>query len=51
VNYGYVGKTLTIRLITANGELQKSDINLFFYNLLKIATALESKNLTGFKTC
>ncbi|PKP14309.1 MAG: glutamate decarboxylase [Bacteroidetes bacterium HGW-Bacteroidetes-3] len=44
VNYGYIGKTLAIRLITANGELQKSDIDLFFDNLLKTATALENKS-------
>jgi len=43
VNYGYIGKTLAIRLITANGELQKSDMDLFFDNLLKTATALENK--------
>jgi glutamate/tyrosine decarboxylase-like PLP-dependent enzyme len=30
VNYGYCGKTLTIRLIIANAELQKEDIDLFF---------------------
>ena len=44
VNYGYIAKTLAIRLITANGELQKSDIDLFFDNLLKAATALENKS-------
>lgn len=44
VNYGYISKTLAIRLITANGELEKSDIDLFFDNLLKAATALENKS-------
>ena len=44
VNYGYIGKTLVIRLITANGELEKLDMELFFENLLKTATALENKN-------
>jgi len=44
VNYGYISTTLTIRLITANGELQKSDIDLFFNNLLKTAKELENKN-------
>jgi len=41
VNYGYVGKILAIRLITANGELQKTDIDLFFENLLATAAELE----------
>ncbi len=43
VNYGYIGETLTIRLITANGELSKSDLDLFFDNLLQEATKLEKK--------
>lgn len=34
VNYGYLGDKLAIRLITANGELNKSDIDQFFNNLL-----------------
>ncbi|BAX81766.1 pyridoxal phosphate-dependent decarboxylase family protein [Labilibaculum antarcticum] len=42
VNYGYIGKTLAIRLITANGELQKSDIDLFFANLLFEVEKLEN---------
>jgi len=33
VNYGYIGNTLAIRLITANGELVKADIDLFFKQL------------------
>ncbi len=33
VNYGYLGDNLAIRLITANGELAKEDIELFFNNL------------------
>jgi len=41
VNYGFIGKTLAIRLITANGELQKSDIDLFFSNLFSEAERLE----------
>lgn len=45
VNYGYIGKTLSIRLITANGELQKSDIDLFFTNLLSEAKILEEQNI------
>ena len=46
VNYGYIEKTLVIRLITANGKLQNSDIDLFFDNLLKEALILEDKNST-----
>lgn len=34
VNYGYLGDKLAIRLITANGELDKADIDQFFNNLL-----------------
>ena len=42
VNYGYIGKTLAIRLITANGELAKSDIDLFFDNITVEATKFET---------
>lgn len=42
VNYGYIGKILAIRMITANGELQKSDIDLFFANLLCEVKKLEN---------
>ena len=44
VNYGYIGESLAIRLITANGELEKPDIDLFFDNLLSTAKELENKN-------
>jgi sulfinoalanine decarboxylase len=44
VNYGYIGEKLVIRLVTTNGETNKKDINLFFNNLLKTASKLESKN-------
>lgn len=44
VNYGYIGKTLTIRLITANGELEHSDIDLFFNNLMAQGKILEKKS-------
>ena len=47
VNYGYIGKTLAIRLITANGELQKSDIDLFFANLLFEVEKLENPILNA----
>lgn len=41
VNFGYIGKTLAIRLITANGELAHADIDSFFNNLLIVANELE----------
>jgi glutamate/tyrosine decarboxylase-like PLP-dependent enzyme len=41
VNYGYIGDKLTIRLITANGELSKTDINRFFENFLTEALQIE----------
>jgi len=44
VNYGYIGKTLSIRLITANGELKPLDIDLFFDNLMVAAKELEFQN-------
>lgn len=43
VNYGYIGKTLAIRLVTANGELSKEDIDRFFENLLNAAKEIENK--------
>jgi len=36
VNYGYIGDTLSIRLVTINGELKKSDVDLFFTNFSKV---------------
>ncbi|MBW6489940.1 MAG: hypothetical protein K0B15_01985 [Lentimicrobium sp.] len=44
VNYGYIGKELAIRLITANGELMKSDIDLFFNNLLTQTASIADKS-------
>lgn len=44
VNYGYIGDILAIRLITANGELEKSDIDLFFKRIIDDALKLE-KNI------
>jgi sulfinoalanine decarboxylase len=44
VNYGYIGDILAIRLITANGELEKSDIDLFFKRIIDEALKLE-KNI------
>ncbi len=40
VNFCYIGKDLTIRLITANAELTKIDIDLFFKTLLLEADKL-----------
>lgn len=45
VNYGYIDKTLAIRLITANGELEYSEIDLFFENLMDAANVLENKSM------
>ena len=42
VNYGYIGKDLAIRLITANGELSKLDIDLFFNNFRDEAANLQT---------
>jgi len=44
VNFGYIGKTLAIRLVITNGELNKMDIDLFFDNLLETASNFENKN-------
>ena len=41
VNYGYIGKTLALRLVTSNGELKKSDIDSFFSNLFNAAKELD----------
>lgn len=55
VNYGYIGTNLTIRLITADGELSKKDIDKFFNNLLSEAKEIEQEFVnnevkTTFKT-
>jgi sulfinoalanine decarboxylase len=42
VNFGYIGDSLTIRLIAANAELNKSDIDLFFNNLIDEAELIIS---------
>lgn len=41
VNYGYIGDILSLRLVTINAELGKSDIDLFFNNLIEEAGKLE----------
>ncbi|RUT79405.1 pyridoxal phosphate-dependent decarboxylase family protein [Ancylomarina longa] len=43
VNYGYIRKSLAIRLVITNGELLEADMDLFFKNLLDAANNLESK--------
>lgn len=43
VNYSYLGEQLVIRLIIANGELEKSDIDLFFENISATGKRLELK--------
>lgn len=44
VNFSHVGKTLAIRFVATNGDLQKSDLDLFFNNLLSEAKNLEQSN-------
>jgi len=48
VNYGYIGDTLTIRLVTANGELEKSDIDLFFKHIIEEAHKLEKNTVLNY---
>jgi len=43
VNYGYIGKIPAIRLITANGEPEKPDIDLFFEHFISEAGEPERK--------
>ncbi|MDF1550015.1 MAG: aspartate aminotransferase family protein [Bacteroidales bacterium] len=42
VNYGFHGKTLAIRLVIANAELQKEDIDLFFHYFTTAAKELSN---------
>ncbi|MFO7923650.1 MAG: aminotransferase class V-fold PLP-dependent enzyme [Bacteroidales bacterium] len=37
VNFGFIDNVLTIRLVTVNGELKRSDIDLFFENFLMVS--------------
>jgi len=48
INYGYIGDTLTIRLVTANGELEKSDIDLFFKHIIEEAHKLEKNTVLNY---
>ncbi len=43
VNFGYIGDQLTIRLVTSNGELTKTDIEQFFENLVTTAREFENQ--------
>ncbi len=45
VNYGYMDKELTIRLVAANGELQTKDIEQFIKYFLKTAQSLEKHQI------
>ncbi|MDF1559583.1 MAG: aspartate aminotransferase family protein [Bacteroidales bacterium] len=38
VNYGYIGKTLALRLVIANSGVEESDIDLFFNHLSATAS-------------
>ncbi|MBW6478014.1 MAG: PLP-dependent decarboxylase [Bacteroidales bacterium] len=49
VNYGYIGKDLTIRLVMANGELRKKDIDKFFQNFLGAAENLELQKVEEYE--
>jgi len=48
VNYGYIGNILTIRLVTANGELEKSDIDLFFKHIIEEVLKLEKNTVLDY---
>jgi glutamate/tyrosine decarboxylase-like PLP-dependent enzyme len=41
VNYAHIGDALVLRLVTVNGELERSDIDRFFDLLLETARRLE----------
>lgn len=43
VNYGYIGKELTIRLVTANAALTQTDIDVFFQHIVHEAKLIEAK--------
>ena len=43
VNFGYLNNDLAIRLVTANGELSRTDIDLFFDNLLIEAESINQQ--------
>ncbi len=41
VNFGFIKEMLSIRLVTANGELSESDLDVFFQNILYEGRKLE----------
>ena len=43
VNFGYIGKDLSLRLVAANGELSNADIDLFFKHIEQTANILENE--------
>ena len=45
VNYGFFNGILSIRLITSNGELEHSDIDLFFEYICEIGSKLCQKKI------
>lgn len=45
LNYGYIGKTVALRLVITNGEMKKSDVDLFFQHIMEAASALENKRI------
>jgi glutamate/tyrosine decarboxylase-like PLP-dependent enzyme len=44
VNFSHIGEKLVIRFVATNGELQHSDLDQFFENLLSEAIKLENSN-------
>lgn len=44
VNYGFMGDTLALRLVIANGEISERDIDLFFDNIIRTGKELESSS-------
>lgn len=50
VNYGYIKGLFTFRLVTTNGDLSISDIDLFFSNLISEVNNVEKKYSTFLKS-
>jgi glutamate/tyrosine decarboxylase-like PLP-dependent enzyme len=47
VNYGFMGETLALRLVIANGEICEKDLDLFFDNIIDAGRILESNGSNG----
>lgn len=45
LNYGYIQKAVTLRLAITNGEIKKSDVDLFFRYLNDTAVVMEKNKL------